>query len=494
MTGVRVRSGFLVAMVLLSVPGCTRGPDAAALQQEVQKRLNDHFKAGLFEVTAIKRQGSAKLPASEQGVSRVVVYYNGTLRLLEGYDFNDWEALSPATLANVLGATEKGLLGVKEQTRPGDTIRVYGSSTYEQRGDTWTPMAFTPATAASAAPVDPGNAAPPTQSRLFLDKLAAMVDIPPPGVPADDDRIIAEELEQAVTEITNRRAREEHDFVVASGPADGEYARVAAAIVSAVQGRRASIDIRTLETAGSVENIERLGRGEADYALAQSNIAAMAVQGSGPFAKGSGMTALAAVGSLFPEPVHIVVSAKSPIQRVTDLKGKRVNIGLPSSGSRIDAVSVLQANQIAVADLAEASERDLDDAAGLLRTGRLDAIMTTGGTPIRALQRLAAEHDVRFLSLDENAIERLLSATSGLVRLTMPANTYPRQAQAVVTVAPTALLLVTTAAPESEVEALARLFYEDTDFAAAGSAQGTKISKSSALRGVSIPLHPGAAR
>jgi hypothetical protein len=60
--------------------------------------------------------------------------------------------------------------------------------------------------------------------------------------------------------------------------------------------------------------------------------------------------------------------------------------------------------------------------------------------------------------------------------------------------APTALLVGTTDAPESEVEALVRLFYEDIDFAAAGSAQASKISKSTALRGVSIPLHPGAAK
>ena len=493
MTGTRASNGFLLAVTLLSVPACTRGPDAAALEQEVEEKLNGSFKAGLFEVASLKRQGSATLPASEQGASRAVVYYNLSLRLLEGYDFNGWEALSPATLANVLGATEKGVLGVKSGQMPGDIIRVYGSSTYERSGDAWMPVAFSPG-ASNTPPVDPGNAAPPTQSRLFLDKLAAMVDIPPPGVPSTDDRIIAEELEEAVAEITRRREREEHDFVVASGEAGGEYARVAEAIVTAVRGRRASIQIRGFETAGSVENVQRLSRGEADYALVQSNVAAMAVQGSGPFAPGGGTTTLAALGSLFPEPVHVLVSAKSPIRRVADLKGKRVNIGRPNSGSRIDAISVLQANQIALTDLAEVSERDLDDAARLLRAGRLDALITTGGTPIRGLQRLASQYDVRLLPLEDGVIGRLVDESPGIVRLTIPANTYPRQAEPVVTVAPTALLVGTTAAPASEVEALVRLFYEDTDFAAAGSAQGVKISKSTALRGVSIPLHPGAAK
>ena len=495
MNGSRARFGLLVGLVLLSVQACSRGPDAAALEQEVQEKLNRSFKSGLFEVASLKRKGSAQLPASEQGASRAIVYYNATLRLLEGYDFNGWEALSPATLANVLGATEKGVVGVKaEQTKPGDTIRVYGSSTYERSGDAWTPVAFAPAAAANAPPVAPGDAAPPSQSRQFLDQLAAMVDIPPPGVPTGEDRIIAEELERAVTEISRRREREQHDFVVASGPRSGEYARVAEAIVTSVRGRRSQINLRTLETAGSVENVQRLARGEADYALVQSNIASMAVQGLGPFAPVGGTATLAAVGSLFPEPVHVVVSAKSPIRRVADLKGKRVNVGRPSSGSRIDAVSVLQAHQIAFTDLAETSERDLDDAIRLLRAGRLDAVITTGAAPIRDVQRLAGERDIRFLSLDEDVIGRLVSENPGLVRLTVPANTYPRQTEAIVTVAPTALLVGTAAAPQGEVEALVRLFYEDIDFAASGSTQGAKISKSTALRGVSIPLHPGAAK
>jgi TRAP transporter TAXI family solute receptor len=497
MNGNRAQTATVLALlaVLLCAQACSKGPDEEALRQEVQQKLNGSFKAGLFEVSALKRQGSAQLPASEQGGSRLIVYYNLTLKLLEGYDFNGWEALSPATLANLLGASEKGVIGVKpQQTRPGDAIRVYASSTYERSGDAWMPVAFTPQTTANVPPVDPGDAAPPSQSRRFLNQLAAMVDIPPPGVPTDEDRIIAEELERAVAEIARRREREQHDFVVASGPGGGEYARVAEAIVTAVRGRRAGINLRTFETAGSVENVQRLARGEADYALVQSNIAAMAVQGLGPFAPVGGTATLAAVGSLFPEPVHVVVSAKSAIRRVADLKGKRVNVGRPSSGSRIDAVAVLQASQIAFTDLAETSERDLDDAVRLLRAGRLDAVITTGAAPIRDLQQLAGERDLRFLSLDEDVIGRLVSENPGLVRLTVPANTYPRQTEAVVTVAPTALLVGTASAPQGEVEALVRLFYEDIDFAASGSTQGAKISKSTALRGVSIPLHPGAAK
>ena len=57
----------------------------------------------------------------------------------------------------------------------------------------------------------------------------------------------------------------------------------------------------------------------------------------------SPVTTLRALGSLFPEPIHLVVAAGSPIREVADLRGKRVDIGLPSSGTRYDAVMVLEA-------------------------------------------------------------------------------------------------------------------------------------------------------
>src|SRR5688572_9750068 len=121
----------------LTTTACARGPDEVALRAEVQGKLDQRFKPGLFGVVGFRRQGSAPLPASERG-NRLAVYFNATLRLTQGYDFGDWQGLSPGTLAHVLGATEKGLFGIKAgDSRPGEVIKVYGSSTYEWAGDRW---------------------------------------------------------------------------------------------------------------------------------------------------------------------------------------------------------------------------------------------------------------------------------------------------------------------------------------------------------------------
>jgi len=256
----------------------------------------------------------------------------------------------------------------------------------------------------------------------------------------------------------------------------------------------AKIRVRNLATQGSVENARLIGAKEADYALIQSDVAAQASAGEGPFAQGGAVTSLRALGSLFPEPVHVVVSAGSPIRTVADLRGKRVAVGAPNSGTRADALAVLAANGLDPKDLGEARDEGMEGAAGQLRAGRLDAFFATVGAPTRQLQRLATRHPIRLLSLDPSAIERLVTQNPGLVRLVLPANTYPEQQENVTTVAATALLVTRADVPEGEAEVVLRLVFENPDYLSAGSSQGAKIAKRTGLRGVTIPMHPAAGR
>jgi TRAP transporter TAXI family solute receptor len=202
---------------------------------------------------------------------------------------------------------------------------------------------------------------------------------------------------------------------------------------------------------------------------------------------------LAALGSFYPEPVHIIVPAGSAIRSVADLRGKRVDLGTPQSGTRLNALSVLQAHNVSGKDLAEARGDGPQSALHALRAGRIDAFFTTIGAPARELQRVAATFRIRLVPLNPQAVVRLLAEQPGLVRITLPPNTYPGQSEPVATVAPTALLVANVDTPSDEVKAVLQLAFESTDYLAFGSAQGVKISKKTGLRGVAIPMHPAAA-
>ena len=482
----------VTVFIVTTLVACARGPDETTLRQEVEEKLTTQVKDGLLEVASLGRMGSAPLPAGAQGANRLIVYYNATLRFRQDYDFGGWDKLSPVSLGFVLGATEKGVIGVKSKNRAGDTLFVYGTSTYEWSDGAWKNVADVPR-AVTTAP-DRDNTAPPSQSKQLIDRLAAMVDLPPPGIEPGQDEVIADELKRATESIQRRLARRRHVYTFASGPRGGEYARFGAAFVESIAKVRPGMAVNHIETEGSVQNALLLARGEADYAIVQADVAAEAVAGRGAFARGGPLTTLRALGSLFPDAVHVVVPAASRIRTMADLRGKRVDIGAPGSGTRFSAVAVLTAHGLEVRDLGQAIEGGREDAARRLAAGQLDAFFVTIAPPARALQHLAAQSGMRLLALSRPSIERLVADKTGLVAMTLPALTYPGQSEPVATVATAALLVTTTDAPETEVDGMVALVFAKADLASTGSAEAVKVSSESALRGITIPMHAGTSR
>ena len=486
---VRARRALAVSMALL-MAACARGANEERLQKDLQDRLNKDVKPGLFEVVGVRREGSAPMPATESGADRVVVYFNATLKLSDKYQFGGWDQLGPASVAYALGATEKGVFGLSKDNQPGDLVRAYGSAIYEATADGWAPK---PAEVAAAKAAPDLEAAPPSLSKQLIDKLAAMVELPPPGVPPQQDEIIAQELAAASENIERRVKRREHTFTIATGPEDGEYARFGATLIAAVNQTAPDVKLRQRPSPGSVENAWLLARGEADYAIVQGDVAAAAVAGEGPFDRGGPLTTLRAVGMLFPEAIHLVVLRDSPIRDVASLRGRRVGIGMASSGSRFDAAAVLAAHALQFSDLQEAAELGVADALARLRKNQLDAVFMTGAAPIRALQQFAITPGFRLVPLRTEGIEAVVNAHAGLAPIVLPANTYPQQQEPVTTVAAVALLVTTSDAPQMEVQRVTELLATLVQQPAANG-DVAKASAAGKPRTVPIPLHPGAER
>jgi TRAP transporter TAXI family solute receptor len=480
-------------LLLLTCAGCARGADESRLRADLQARLDREVKADLFEVKALRREGSAPMPPGESGRPRVIVYFNATLALEQDYEFGGWDQLGASSLAYALGATEKGLFGLQPHNRAGELVRSYGSAIYEESDAGWALVAGPPAATASGPPNIEGSA-PPSRSKQLIDQLAARVNLPPPGVPAPDDEIIADELARASENIERRVRRRERTFTLASGPKEGEYARFGDALIAGVSEAVSAVKLRQRYSEGSVDNAWLLSRGEADYAIVQGDVAAAAIAGEDIFARGGALTNLRAVGSLFPEAIHVAVLADSPIRGIADLRGRRVNIGPPASGTQFDAVAVLAAHGLRSEDLAEAGTHGPAAAIPRLQRRQLDAVFMTAAAPARLLQELAVKPGLRLLSIRGAALERLVQTRAGLTPLTLPPNTYPQQKEAVTTVASAALLLTTLDTPIGEVERVADLVFNRMTGQQSGRTDAVKVSAANELRGVTIPLHPGAER
>ncbi len=478
------------ALLLVAAAGCTRGADEAKLATDVQNRLDRELSPDLFELVGLKREGSAPLAAGESGAPRVIVYYNASLRLARDYTFGGWDQLAPSSVAYALGASDKGVFGLQATNRAGEVVRAYGSAIYEEGPDGWVAVSAVPAERTTAAP-DLDATGPSLRSKQLIDALAARVNLPPPGVTPQDDQIIADELARATENIERRVQRRANTFTLATGAADSEYARFGRSFVEAVGAAAPAVKLRQRESEGSVDNAQLLVRGEADYAIIQADVAAAAVAGEDVFARGGPLASLRAVGGLFPEAVHIIVPENSPIREVGQLRGHRVAIGALGSGTRFDALAVLEAHGLKVTDLADARGDTTSAALARLKRGELHAVFLTALAPTRALQQFAVSPGLRLVPLSAAAMKRIIELRPGLTPLTLPANTYPKQHEPVMAVASMALLVTTADAPDGEVAAVADLVFQRMPAQYAGSADVIRVSPENQRRGVTIPLHHG---
>lgn len=487
MQGALHRVGLLLGLVLaLLLAACQGGPEEAEVTNDVEARVAQAFGDGGVRLDSLRRVGSSPLAADAEGRDRRIVYYNAKLTLERSIDLSSWQSLNVAAVAELLGATEKGISGLKQGgNQKGDSLLVHGTVTYVDEHGHWQPVQTVRVPVSEPPPE--GNTGPPAVALQTIENIRGLFE--GAGTAADRRRIVTDELARAYSRIRLRLDRLKGSLVLAGGPESGEYQQVATLIATSLTNSGTTSE--ALSTDGSVENVELLGSGQVAAALVQNNVAMRARVGATPFVC-SAAPDLRALASLFPEQVHVIVRRDSPVASLADLKGKRVDVGLANSGTRFDAEAVLAATGLALTDLAEASGHGLAEGLDLLQRDELDAVITTISAPAARLQEMAAGGDLRLLPLNEATQARLVNADSGFVAAVLPAGTYPGQTKPLPTVAVAALLAVRADLPDADAKKLLRTVFEGIDFFAAGSAAGSQISLATARTGVGIPWHPAA--
>ena len=247
-------------------------------------------------------------------------------------------------------------------------------------------------------------------------------------------------------------------------------------------------------TQGSVDNAQQVGLSRLDAGIVQADVAALAYDGKGEFAGKNRITSLRVLASLYPESLQIVVRQDSRITSLAGLKGKRISLDTPSSGSQTAARAVLALAGIKLTDLRPVYV-DLGTATDQMREGKIDGFFYVGGTPSPAIAQLAETLPIRLLPLPANLIARLRKADSYYGMGTIAQDTY-KGVPATETLTVHALLLVNEKLPDELATGLLRALWHKSANAMfnGGHPQGKAIQWTNALNGVSIPLHPAAER
>lgn len=283
-------------------------------------------------------------------------------------------------------------------------------------------------------------------------------------------------------------------FRIGTGGTAGTYYPVGGMIANAVS-QPGKIVATTQASNGSLANVNAVGSGALEAGFSQSDVATWAYTGTGAFEGKPKVADLRMIANLYPESIHLVVKKGAGIKSVADLKGKRVALDEPGSGTLIDARLVLAAYGVKESDIKPEYIKP-NQAGDKLKDGSLDAFFFVGGAPAGAIAELASSGaGIELVPLGGPQAEALLKSSPWFAHDSIPAGTY-KDVPAVQTLAVGAQLVTSAKVDTETVYQITKAMYSDAAQKAlqAGHAKGKYITRENAVKGVGIPFHPGAER
>lgn len=290
-------------------------------------------------------------------------------------------------------------------------------------------------------------------------------------------------------------------FQIATGTTEGVYFPVGQTMAGVIShplgvGRcdtatvcgPAGVILSARTSEGSTDNLRSVDQGLVDSGFADGDAIAAAVAGKGAFRRPA--RHLRVIAALFSEEAHLVVSAKSSIQSVGDLRGKRVLMGLPNSFSLLRARTILSAYRVLAREV-------VSDQTGaqLLKGGKIDAYFAVAGVPLDSIRDMLANGQARLVPIDGEGRDRLVQMMPQLTPATIQRDAYPGIGP-LETVSTRAFWVTRDNEPDALIYGITRaLFHPANRQALAASHPSARdFGLHIAATSPGAPLHPGAAR
>jgi TRAP transporter TAXI family solute receptor len=288
-------------------------------------------------------------------------------------------------------------------------------------------------------------------------------------------------------------AAQQKFFRIGTGGTAGTYYPVGGILANAIS-QPPNLVLTAVASNGSVANVNSILGGSLESGFSQADVAYWAFTGTGIWEGKPKAADLRAIANLYPESIHLVARKGAGIKTVADLKGKRVSLDEPGSGTLVDARIILGGWGLKDSDV-RAEYLKPNQAGDKMKDGAMDAFFFVGGFPAGAISELASTGaGIELVPIDGPNAAKILSQYKFFAADEIPANTYKGVA-GVKTVSVGAQWVTSAKVPDDVVYAVVKGMWGDKARGAldAGHAKGKMIRKETALSGIGIPLHPGAA-
>lgn len=290
---------------------------------------------------------------------------------------------------------------------------------------------------------------------------------------------------------------DEKIITIGTAGVTGVYYPAGGAICRLVNRGRKEHGVRcTVEsTDGSVNNLEELRKGEIEFGIVQSDLLYHAYRGSEGFAGVGPDEKLRVVFSLHAEPFTVVARKDAGVVNFDDLKGKRINLGMPGSGPRATMEELMRAKGWTEKAFSAVYEIKPSDQAEALCSGKIDATIFAAGHPNGAVQQLTSACPTALISVTGPAVEAMIRAHPFFGHATIPGGMYVGNTRNVQTFGFNAILVASSTLDADEVYQVVKAVFDNLDdFKTLHPVFATLDAAHMALDTGVAPLHAGAAR
>jgi len=281
---------------------------------------------------------------------------------------------------------------------------------------------------------------------------------------------------------------------IATGGTGGVYYPMGGGMANILSKYIPYVEATAEVTSASVDNCLLVGAEKSDLALIMADVGWDAYQGKGKFKT---KIPLRTAAVLYPNNMHIVTLEGKGIEKVTDLKGKRVSTGSPGSGTEVKALRVLEAYGLNPDKDMTRDKLGASESAGALKDRKIDAYFWDGGLPTASVTDLGATPGIKIKLIDHgDAIPKMREKYGPLyIKGFIPAKTYPGQ-DAAVTIAVVWNILVCNEKMKGDVayDIVKTLFDRKPELIAVHMEARFLALEPQATGGSPIPFHPGALR
>lgn len=193
---------------------------------------------------------------------------------------------------------------------------------------------------------------------------------------------------------------------------------------------------------------------------------------------------------MHPNYIQIVARADSGIKTLADLKGKRISVGAPKSGTELNARAILGAAGMSYKDFDKVEYLPYAESVELLKNRQIDVTLQSSGLGSPALRDLSNASEVVFVTIPPSVIAKVGDAA--YVSAAIPANTYKGQTADIPTASVINFLVTHEGVSTDVVYRMTRSMFENLNDLVAAHAAAKSIKLQSAAANMPVPLHPGA--